>query len=391
MTRFLGIFLVVALLIPTNFSLAASSLEVAGWIPWWQDTKGVKSATKQIKKLDIVYPFAFSVKSDGSLLDQANLDERGWKSFFRTAKKADVAVVPTVMWSDGAGIQRVLSDSSLRSDHIDEIVEMVEDGNFDGVNIDYESKLAETKNHFSSFLEELKDELDGKLLTCAIEARTPPDSLYRTIPANLEYSNDYKAIAKYCDVVEIMTYDQQRADLKINDARKGQPYMPVADKEWVEKVLKLALVDIPADKIMLGVPTYGREWTVTVAPDWYRDYKGDGAVNQPAAKKTAKTNKVTEGRNSAGEASFTYFDPKSPFKILDKLPTPTGTPVGFEAAAKALYFANQSKMEVPVKLVWYSDATAIAEKVKLAEQYGLKGIAIFKIDGEEDQGIWKLF
>ena len=161
--------------------------------------------------------------------------------------------------------------------------------------------------------------------------------------------------------------------------------------EWVESVLELALEDFPAEKIMLGVPTYGRKWTVTVAPEWYKEYKGNGAINLPDAVEWANDNDVTPGENVAGEKSYTFFNPNSPFKILDVLPVPDGTRVGFEVAAKALLFANLTKMEVPVELVWYSDADAIADKVDLAKQYGLKGIAIFKVDGEEDQKIWNLF
>jgi hypothetical protein len=130
---------------------------------------------------------------------------------------------------------------------------------------------------------------------------------------------------------------------------------------------------------------------VTVAPDWYKTYKGNGAINQPEVKKIAKTNKVKEGRNLAGEASFTFFPKDSPFKILDQLPVPDGIRLGFEAASKALLFANMTKIEVPVELVWYSDATAISQKVDLAKEYNLRGVAIFKIDGDEDQNIWKLF
>lgn len=382
--------LLVLLLTPVSFSRAAE-LEVGGWIPWWQDTKGIKSATKQIKNLDIIYPFAFEVDQNGGLIDKAGLKDSAWRSLVRTADRAGTEVIPSIMWNDGANIHRILSDKKLRAEHIEAIAKMVESGKHDGINIDYESKLAETKDYFSLFLKELKDELDDKKLTCAIEARTPPQSLYRTVPATIEYSNDYKEIAKYCDIVELMTYDQQRADLKLNDARKGEPYIPVSDPAWVEKVVQLAIKDIPADKIMLGVPTYGREWTVTVASDWFKNYKGNGAINQPEAKKIAKTNKVKEGRNAAGEASFTFFPKNSPFKILDKLPVPEGTKPGFEAAARALLFANMTKIEVPVELVWYSDATAISQKVDLANKYGLRGVAIFKIDGEEDPGIWKLF
>lgn len=390
MPRSIAVFVVFALLLPLA-PVRAADLEVAGWIPWWQDTAGVKSATKQIKKLDTIHPFAFEVTLNGELVDKAGLKDRNWRNLFKLAGRNDVDIIPSVLWNDGAAIHAVLSDKNKRQYHIDQIVDMVEDGDFDGVDIDYESKLAETKNYFSTFLRELKDELDGKSLTCTVEARTPPDSLYRTVPATIEYSNDYKEIAKYCDVVELMTYDQQRADLKLNDARKGEPYIPVSDPAWVEKVIQLALKDIPADKIMLGVPTYGREWTVTVAPDWYKSYKGNGAINQPEAKKIAKNNKVKEGRDAAGEASFSFFPKNSPFKILDRLPVPDGTRLGFEAAARALLFANMTKIEVPVELVWYSDAAAISKKVDLAEKYSLRGVAIFKIDGEEDPGIWKLF
>ena len=369
----------------------ASAFEVSGWIPYWQDTLGLKSATKNIGDLDIVYPFVFTVRNDGSLSEQANLDESKWKKFLRTADKNNVDVMPTVMWSDGAAIHAVLSNSDKRESHVEAIVEMVEDGNFAGVNIDYESKLAETKDYFSQFLEELKEELGGAELSCTVEARTPPDSRWRTVPTIIEYSNDYEAMAEHCDFVEIMAYDQQRADLKLNDAKKGEPYIPVADTDWVEKVLELALEDIPADKIMLGVPTYGRQWTLTVAPEWFKEYKSVGAINLPDAKELAGDYKVKVGRNNAGEASYSFFPETSVYKILNSLPTPNNVKVGFEAAAKALLFANMTKREVEVNVVWYSDAEAIKDKIELVEKYGLKGLAIFKIDGEEDSKIWKLF
>jgi spore germination protein YaaH len=187
-----------------------------------------------------------------------------------------------------------------------------------------------------------------------------------------------------------MAYDQQRADLKLNESKAGEPYFPVSDADWVEKVIKLALEDIPEDKILLGVPTYGYHYEVTVAPNWYSNYKRIGALNVPDILDVAEEYDVEPGRNKAGELSYTYFPKNSPYKVLNALPTPKGTTKGNEAAAKALLYANATGQTVTVRYVGYSDDGAIEEKIELAKEYGLKGIAIFKIDGEEDKGIWKL-
>jgi spore germination protein YaaH len=393
LASFLLIVFALSFLMGTAKARAAteSDLTVGGWIPYWQDTMGTKDADKHLSDLDTVYPFVFSVKQDGTLADLGDLDESGWKNLLRDARRDDVEIIPTVMWSDGAQIQAVLSDADKRADHIDAIADMVDDGDFDGVNIDYEGKLSATKDYFSTFLKELKHELGNKTLTCTVEPRTPPESLYRTVPADLASANDYAAIGTYCDRVEIMAYDQRRADLLLDDARKGEPYVPVADPAWVEKVIELALKDIPADKIILGVPTYGQRYTVMVAPQWYSDYVRIGSLNLPDANSLARDAGVEAGRNAAGEMSFSFFPDDSIYKILNQLPTPAGTRTGFEAAMKALTFANATGMTVPVDLVWYSDAGAVKDKMDLAEKYGLRGIALFKIDGEEDSKIWSLF
>lgn len=372
----------------------ASAMQAAAWVPWFGAEGGTESALENIKELDVVYPFVYEIDASGTLINKVDFRDDSWEELFEAAEDNDVLVIPTIAWFDGDQIHEILSSKSERRKHIKEIVAMVEENDFDGVNIDYEQKNSETIDYFSDFLGELKKELGrNKSLTCAIEARTPPESLWKNPPKVLKYSNDYKAINKHCDWVEIMAYDQQRADIVLNDKRKGVPYMPVADKEWVEKVIKVAIKDIDKSKILLGVPTYGRAWDVTVAPEWYRDYTKVASLNQPRIIELSKKYKSRIGRTAGGEATISYFsdDYKLGKEIQKKVKrVPKGTPRGFEAAARALKYATDTGTEVSVRFVTWSDAKAIEDKFNLIEKYNLRGTAIFKVDGEEDRNIWSL-
>ena len=374
--------------------------EVSGWIPYWAETKGVADVTPHLSELSEINPFGFSVKTDGTLADTLNVTDPTWQNLFSQARAQNVRVVATVMWSDTASIHNVLSNPTLRAQHIQSIVNAVNTYGFDGVDIDYEGKLASDKDNYSAFLKELNAALaaqsKNKWLECTIEARTPPDSLNTSASlSDIQYANDYAVINQYCDRVRLMTYDQESADLKLNNAHSNELYSPIADPAWIQKVVALTTQTIDKSKIELGIATYG--YIYQVMP--YTDGSGFSytlleAFNPGYATQTAAQYNITPARNAAGELSFTYV----PKETVSALPSnsflsalaPSGTASGSLAAAGALALAKTSGKQSPVQLLWWSDAQAIQDKVNLAKQLGLRGVSIFKLDGGEDPNMWSV-
>jgi spore germination protein YaaH len=173
-----------------------------------------------------------------------------------------------------------------------------------------------------------------------------------------------------------MAYDQVIVDLQLN-AEKGSstPYAPVADPVWVKKVVKLANKAIKLNKIVIGVPTYGYEFRVTQNGNRL-GYERLRAINHIDAALLALKLGATPTRNSAGELSFTYFSPND-------IATTT-TLLESEQATSSI------SSEKPLRIVWWSDASAIGDKVALAKSLGVRGIAVFKTDGGEDQSVWNV-
>ena len=110
---------------------------------------------------------------------------------------------------------------------------------------------------------------------------------------------------------------------------------------------------ISAKKIMLGIPTFGYEYEITPKLNGW-NYQRIRSLSYQKATDIAKSASVTPARNSAGEMSFTYLTASS------------------------------------THLVWFPDAISAQAKVKLAKQFKLRGIAIFKADGESDPLMWQI-
>ena len=380
----------------------SAAFEVSGWLPYWREATGTADVSAHIKQLTSVMPFGYVVQNDGGLSDAFKLEADTPTSptasaLLSLARGNGVKVVPTIMWSNGSAIASILSDPTSRQTLEDSIAAVATRNNFDGVDIDFENKPAETKDDFSLFLQGLKQRLGTRLLYCAIEARTPVADRYDGTPPPdaTEYANDFTAIGTYCDRVELMTYDQQTEDVALDKTatEAAGPYIPVSDPAWVAKVVNLTAQSIPKSKIVIGIPTYGYEWKVT--PMQLSGFRFDlqWAFNPRYAEALARSLGTTPSRNQADELSFIY-NPQAAASVAavaaasnGNVSSSSGTGLG-SATAAYTNGATVPASDGTYDIVWWSDAKAIADKVALAKKLGVRGVALFKLDGGEDPNMW---
>lgn len=370
---------------------ATGRFEFSGWIPDWRSASGTQDVLPHLSQLTSVMPFAYSVSSQGHLVDHAKITQEPWPSFIASAKQKKVRIIPTIMWGDGVAMQKILSNSSTRIALENEIASLVKQNGFDGVDIDFEAKQSKTRDYFSTFLKGLYQRLQGKWVYCTIEARQPLIDRYSpgaTIPPDAtDYANDYVQINKYCDRVEIMAYDQGTIDVRLNVARSA-PYAPVADPGWVEDLVILAAQNIAKNKIILGVPTYGYEYQVTPTAGSFQ-YNRLWAFNPPYALQIAAQLGIPPHRTSANELGYIY----NPNTLKAMAPTGGDTTTTQQLTATTTVVQNagsQVNTNQPFNYVTWSDAQAIADKVALAHRLGLRGVAVFSLGGVEDQGMWNI-
>lgn len=309
----------------------AQSFIVAGWLPFWDIDEGIRVVREFPGALDEISPFWYQVADDGRIERSSAIDIDGIVRLLRTMGKR---ISPTISGFDGTRTGSMLNDAGKRAFHIERIVELVTTGDYESIDIDYESLHPEDRDAFSHFIRELSAALHAhdKKLTTTVHAKT----FFPGSPGS-SMGHDYLAIGEASDLVRIMAYDQHY---------RGGPAGPVASLAWVTKVVDYAVSKIPPEKIVLGIPAFGYDW--------------------PA---------------NGGQGKSIVHDDVAALSLAK------GARILWDERAQTPYFNYQDGEDHHI--VWFENYASLAAKVKLARRRGLGGIVIWRL-GREDKQIYKL-
>jgi uncharacterized protein YgiM (DUF1202 family) len=164
-------------------------------------------------------------------------------------------------------------------------------------------------------------------------------------------SYDYKGLANNSDYLMVMTCDEHY---------EGGEAGPVASLDFVETSIKYALQNTSADKVVIGLPFFGRIWST------------DGGYFAGSGVSNTTTTKLIRDYNGVVTFDEKAKSPKAEFEVKDTDPTTT---IGGRVLLPGKY------------VVWYENDESIAEKLKLIRQYNLKGAGSWALS-QEEASLW---
>ncbi|MSQ15467.1 MAG: hypothetical protein EXR50_06360 [Dehalococcoidia bacterium] len=299
------------------------------------DRSSYVSLQANIKNLDYVSTYWYHMDGDGNLITSGDytVADKNKDAVIALARQNGVKILPMVKNSATYDeFHNVLTEPGVRSRAVQNIVNMVVSGNFDGVNVDFEGMNSQDRDGLTAFMAELYPilKLKGKIVTQAVAGKDQERATGWAGPY------DYAALGKYNDLVLLMTYGYGTG--------KPQSTSPFP---WVERTVAFASTQIPAHKLILGLAWYGYDWNIS-----------SGALTSLRHSETAD-----------------LIDIYKPAIVYDSN----------VEAPNFRYVADGEQHEV-----WYEDKRSNEAKIELVSEYGLAGAGSWHI-GHEDQEFWDVY
>ncbi len=225
-------------------------------------------------------------------------------------------------------IHSVVQNPAYKQNLIGQLLEIIEEKGYSGVDIDFEYILADDRDAFTGFVADVAGTLRplGYATSVALAPKTSAGQ-----PGLLYEGKDYGALGWAADSVLLMTYEW---------GYKYGPNMAVAPLNMVRRVVEYAVTEIPVSKINLGIPNYGYDWPLP----YIRDTTAATTIGNVEAVQIAVRN---------------------------------GASIFFDETAQSPYFQyyfNGIRHEV-----WFEDVRSIQAKFNLIQEFQLRGAGYWQL------------
>jgi spore germination protein YaaH/flagellar hook assembly protein FlgD len=331
--------------------------EVFGFLPYWELSDS--STRLDWAKISTVAYFGVGADSKGNLMRRTSdgtvtVGWSGWTSDRMTsvidaAHRGQARVVLTVQsfgWSS-SGLARqkaLLKSPTARANLARQIAKAVRDRGADGVNLDFEPIASGYADEFTKLVRKVRAVLDD----------TAPG--YQLTFDTTGWIGNYPVEAATkkggADAIFVMGYD-----FRSPSSRTVGSLAPIGGPDYdVGDALRAYLERVPASKLILGVPYYGRAWSA-------------------ASDKLGARN--ISGPKYGGSVSVSYVDARAAAIQYGKRYDPVQGVAW--AAYKRKNCTDAYGCVKPWRQLYYDDSKAIKAKYDLVNRYDLRGAGIWAL------------
>ena len=284
--------------------------------------------TAEMTGVNVISPTWFSIaNNDGEITSLAS------EAYVTESHNRNLEVWGLVdNFSPDISTLEVLSSTKSRENLINKLIEVALEYKLDGINIDFESISEEAGEAYVQFMREISVHCREKGLVLSSDVPVP-------MPFTTHYDRKEQGIV--ADYIMIMGYDEHYV---------GSEAGSVASMSFVKDGIENTLKEVPAEKVINGIPFYTRLWHTT----------SEGEVTSEAWGMNGADAWVAENGLTPNWSEDTVQDYA---EMMDE---------------------NGGKYQI-----WLENEASIEEKMKLVPQYELGGVAAWKL-GLERPSIWEI-
>ncbi len=279
-----------------------------------------------MKGVNVISPTWFSIVSnDGEISSLASED------YVTNAHAQGLEVWALVdNFNESVDTKKVLASSASREKLSNQLIAAAVQYNLEGINIDFEAIPEDAGDGYIQFIREISVKCRKNGIVLSVDNPVP-------MPYNVHYNRKEQGIV--ADYVIVMGYDEHYV---------GSEVGTVASLSFERNGIEETLKEVPAQKIISGVPFYSRLWNTDASGNITSE-----AMGMNRSEQWLTDNGVTA--NWSEETSQDYAE---------------------------LEAEDGSKYQI-----WIENEKSLEEKAKLVKEYGLGGIAAWKL-GFERSSVW---